>query len=200
MNSSPPDETARLIRLAQAGDAGAFGDLYDAHYDKVYRYLFYHLPGHQRDLAEDLVQEVFIKAMDALPSYTFRGIPFAAWLVRIARNHLIDQTRRNAKREEVPIDDLPLAGSDDPEAIYQFQASRSELIRALETLTPEQRDVVVLRIVEDMSIAETAQIMDKTEMAIKAMQARALKALRRALEPESVGEAKGGQDAVSRAI
>lgn len=197
---SPPDEIARLIRLAQAGDAAAFGDLYDAHYEKVYRYLYYHLPVHQRDAAEDMVQEVFLKAMDALPSYTFRGVPFAAWLVRIARNHMIDHTRKAAKRDEVPIDDLPIPADDDPEALYGLKASRAELGRALDTLTPEQRDVIVLRIVEDMSIAETAQIMDKTEMAIKAMQARALKALRRALDPVEDGEGVPGQDAVSRAM
>ncbi len=186
MDSSSPDEIARLIQRAQAGDATAFGDLYDTHYDKVYRYLFYHLPAWQRDQAEDLVQEVFLKAMDALPSYTFRGVPFSAWLVRIARNLLIDQSRKQSKREEVPIDDLDLPDASDPEGIYTFKVDRQELARALDSLTAEQREVIVLRIIEDMSIAETAQIMDKTEMAIKAMQARALKALKRALEPAEV--------------
>ena len=168
-----------VVQRAQANDKLAFGELYERFAPKIYSYLAYHLNG-RVDAAEDLTAEVFMKALQNLSTFEFRDVPFSAWLYRIAHNRLIDHVRSERKRQTVVLDDVPhllierdaLAG----------RLDRHVLAAALSHITQQQREVVLLRVVQGLSIAETAAVLDRTEDAIKQLQGRGLRALKRVLE------------------
>ena len=170
-----------LVQRAQANDKMAFGELYELFAPKIYSYLVYHLNG-RVDAAEDLTAEVFMKALQNLSTFEFRDVPFSAWLYRIAHNRLIDHVRSERKHQTVVLDDVPhllierdaLAG----------RLDRHVLAAALSHITEQQREVVLLRVVQGLSIAETAAVLDKTEDAIKQLNGRGLRALKRVLEAE----------------
>jgi RNA polymerase sigma-70 factor (ECF subfamily) len=173
-------EIQELVGRAQRGDGDAFAQLYDLYAKKIHSYLRYHLNG-KVDLAEDLAADVFVKAMEKIGSYQFSGVPFSAWLYRIAHNHLIDYLRALPKKQGVPLDECN--GVDDPSAERALSdtLTQQQLKGALTGLTQEQRQVIVLRFLEDRSIADTARLMSKNEDAIKQLQVRALRNMRRAL-------------------
>lgn len=173
----PLDEEERLVVAAQAGDSEALGRLYRAYTQAIYRYLLLRLSN--TSFAEDLTAEVFLRAVDGLPRYTQRGLPFGAWLFRIARDRLVDHYRQTARRATADLDDsLP---SDLPEP--SDSAANSEMSAALRDalaqLTDEQRDVIQFRFMEEWSLEETARVMNKSVNAVKALQHRALNALNR---------------------
>jgi RNA polymerase sigma-70 factor, ECF subfamily len=169
-----------LVRQAQAGDSAAFAQLYDLYERKIHSYLRYHLNG-RSELADDLSADVFLKAMEKINSYQFNGVPFSAWLYRIAHNHLIDFVRAQPKKQGVSLDEC--SGVDDPtaERALDDTLTHHQLSGALGGLTDEQRRVIVYRFMEDRSIADTARLMAKNEDAIKQLQVRALRNMRRAL-------------------
>jgi RNA polymerase sigma-70 factor (ECF subfamily) len=169
-----------MVARAQGGDTDAFAQLYDLYARKIHSYLRYHLNG-RADLAEDLAADVFMKAMEKLHSYQFSGVPFSAWLYRIAHNHLIDYLRALPKKQGVSLDEC--SGVDDPSAEQALSKTltHQEIRGALKGLTLEQRQVIMLRFMEDRSIADTARLMAKNEDAIKQLQVRALRNMRRAL-------------------
>ncbi|MGH2355482.1 MAG: sigma-70 family RNA polymerase sigma factor [Chloroflexota bacterium] len=169
-----------LVRRAQAGDTAAFAQLYDLYSRKIHSYLRYHLNG-RAELAEDLASDVFLKALEKLHSYQFSGVPFSAWLYRIAHNHLIDYLRALPKKQGVSLDEC--TGVDDPSAERALDQTlnHQQLAGALEGLTDEQRQVIVYRFMQDRSIADTARLMDKNEDAVKQLQVRALRNMRRSL-------------------
>ena len=173
-----PDIEA-LVRDAQKGDLSAFAALYDNYFDRVYRYVVARV-GNAHE-AEELTQDVFLKVMQALPSFRFRGPPFAAWLFRVAHNVVVDRVRRRkASGEAVPLDDagdIPHGGSVEATAMQALDVQ--ELHRALERVTDLQRQVVLLRFIAGLSLAETAAAMHRNENAVKALQHSALNALRR---------------------
>jgi RNA polymerase sigma-70 factor (ECF subfamily) len=173
-------EIQELVARAQGGEGDAFAQLYDLYSKKIHSYLRYHLNG-KVDLAEDLAADVFVKAMEKIGSYQFSGVPFSAWLYRIAHNHLIDYLRALPKKQGVPLDECN--GVDDPSAERALSdtLTQQQLKGALTGLTQEQRQVIVLRFLEDRSIADTARLMSKNEDAIKQLQVRALRNMRRAL-------------------
>lgn len=173
----------RLIRLAQSGDANAFAQLYRAHVQAIFRYLYYRL--HDIHLAEDLTADVFTRALKDLPSYQDMGKPFLAWLYRIAHARIVDHYRKVGRRG---VDD-DLDEEDTFKAIddgLDVSLLRKQLARALHyaiaKLIPSQQQVVILRFIEEKSLEETALIMDKNVNAIKALQHRALKTLAHLLE------------------
>src|SRR5215210_3040290 len=151
-----------LVERAQSGDGGAFGELYEQFAPEILRYLLRHLNG-RRENAEDLTEEVFLKVLQRLGSYQFRGMPFSAWLYRIARNHMIDYLRTRPRHNISSID-------------------RHELADALAQLTAVQREVISLRFLHGYTTAETAQVVGKSEDAVKKLQARGLVQLRRIIE------------------
>jgi RNA polymerase sigma-70 factor (ECF subfamily) len=179
-----------LVLRAQQGDQSAFAQLYDLYSKKIHSYLRYHLNG-RSELAEDLASDVFLKALEKIHSYQFSGVPFSAWLYRIAHNHLIDYLRALPKKTGVSLDECKktgvsldeCSGVDDPSAEKALDGTLThhELTGALEGLTEEQRQVIVLRFMEDKSIADTARVMRKNEDAIKQLQVRALRNMRRTL-------------------
>ena len=183
-----PDIVA-LVREAQKGDLSAFAALYDHYFERVYRYVMARV-GNSHE-AEELTQDVFLKVMQALPSFRFRGPPFAAWLFRVAHNVVVDRVRRRkAAGEAVPLEDagdIPHGGSVEASALHALDVR--EMHRALERVTDLQRQVVMLRFIAGLSLAETAAAMRRNENAVKALQHSALNALRRILAPNP-GEVK----------
>jgi RNA polymerase sigma-70 factor (ECF subfamily) len=175
-----PQAVQGLVQAAQQGDGTAFAQLYALYGRKIHSYLRYHLAG-RADVAEDLAADVFVKALEKLHTYQFNGVPFSAWLYRIAHNHLIDFLRAQPKLPGVSLEGC--SSVDDPAAAQELAGAltQHELAAALGGLTAEQRQVIVYRFLEDRSIADTARRMAKHEDAIKQLQVRALRNLRRAL-------------------
>jgi RNA polymerase sigma-70 factor, ECF subfamily len=166
-----PDESL-LVDRARRGDAAAFGQLYELHVDRIYRYVYYRVG--TRDQADDLTEHVFLKAWEAVGRYESRGLPFVAWLYRMAHNAVIDHYR--ASRPTTPIDetfDLEDEKQSPSDAVMAG-VDREELKLAIQRLNPDQQKVIVLRFVEGMSHAEVGQILGKSEGAVRVVQHRAL--------------------------
>jgi RNA polymerase sigma-70 factor (ECF subfamily) len=175
------DEVPSLVQRAQAGDGGAFGALYERFAPEIRRFLLGHLNGHD-EIADDLTADVFVKVLQRLGAYQVSGAPFSAWLYRIARNHLIDYVRAQARQRAGPLEGAMDVLAPNGEAILDRSLDRHELTSALAHLTPDQRRAITLRLVEGYSTAETAAMMGKTEDAIKKIQARGLLQLRRIIK------------------
>jgi RNA polymerase sigma-70 factor (ECF subfamily) len=171
-----------LARAAQC-DPAALAVLYDQYNDRIYNYI-YHRVG-QADLTEDLTGQVFMRMLEAVQSGRPWRTSFSGWLYRIAHNLVIDYYRRRQRATVVELEDaVPVQAVDgDPVASTELLIDRQRLRAALATLTEEQAQVITLRFLEELSIAEVADIMDKTEGAIKALQYRAVLALRRVMGP-----------------
>lgn len=168
---------ASLVSAARSGDAAAFGTLYERHRDAVYRYSLART-GSAAD-AEDMTSDVFVKALGSLDRYQERGLPFLAFLYRIARNAAIDRARaarRRAPAEELPID---LASDHDVERAGIAGAERAILLAALARLKPAHREVIVLRFIEGYSGPEAAQMLGRSEGAVRILQHRAMGELRK---------------------
>lgn len=168
-----------LVRSAGQGDAAAFAGLYEAFAPRLRRFLRYQVP--DVDTAEDLLQQVFVKMIEALPRYRAHGVPFAAWVFRIARNLVID-TRRTA-HPAAPIElaeDHP-AQDEGPEHAAERADDRARLMVALDGLPADQRDVLIWRFFGELSPMETASAMGRSTEAVRSLQHRAVLALRTSL-------------------
>ena len=184
------DSEAQLIRRAQQGDAEACSALYDRHYDAVYRYCYYRVSDVAQ--AQDLTSEVFVRMVDKLDTFHVRGRPLLAWLYTIARNLVADTHRRNSKAVHLSLDSMTRIRATergDPVRHIERQIQAECLAAALEYLTEEQRQVILLKFMENYRNGQIAQMLGKSEGAIKSLQHRALNALRRALEKERCHEA-----------
>lgn len=162
-----------LIRRAVNGDAEAFGDLYVRHLDEIYRYVFYKVSNERR--AEDLTEQVFLKAWDAIADYEPRGYPFSSWLYRIAHNAVVDHYR--TQKDERPLDAIAFTLADEsigPEEMLMKKREVSRLLEAMAHLSEEKQELIILRFVEGLSHAQVAQILNKSEGACRVMQHRAL--------------------------
>lgn len=182
-----------LVRAAQEGNLSAFGQVYEAYYLRVYRYAAARVG--QGAEAEDVSQEVFLKALNSLHRFKFTGPPFAAWLFRIAHNLIIDRARHARAASTAtsgppaPIDDaLSVPGDENVEDQALRSLDVDALREALDKVTMLQRQVVELRFIAGLSLAETAHAMDRNENAVKALQHSALGALRRLLAPQASAE------------
>jgi RNA polymerase sigma-70 factor (ECF subfamily) len=177
---SRPGAKERLLVEAAQKDPGRFAELYKANFERVYAFIARRVG--VQDLAEDLTSEVFHKALANLARFDWRGIPFAAWLLRIAANLVTDQWKRSAK--EV-IGDPPEAISDvDMEEVEH----RARLFRMVELLPPDQRRVIGMRFAEGKSIREIAQELGRSEGAVKQLQFRGLQELRAQIEKKQGGK------------
>ncbi len=170
----------RLVQRASEGDGEAFGKLYDRYLDVVYRYVYYKV-GNAAE-AEDLTSQLFMKAWEAMPRYQWREIPFSHWLMRLARNAVIDHYRTRKPRGE--LDETLVSQEPDPQGAYLRGEEMRGLEAALRRLPEEQRSLLVLRFVEGMDYAEVAAILGKNAGALRVMQHRALAALRRIMDGE----------------
>ena len=169
----------RLVAAAKAGDPEAFGSLFDVYYGPVYRYVASRV-GRPSD-AEDLAQLVFVKALESLPRYEQRGVPFGGWLFRLARNVVIDHVR--TRREHVTLDVIGEKSTDDqgPDELAVLRQEMDSIAHALRRLTPEQREAVELRFFAGLSAKEAAEAMGRQEGTVRGLQFRAIAALRREL-------------------
>jgi len=173
-------EEESLIRRAQRHDQVALTELYEANFDRIYRYIVLKIG--DRIEAEDMTQQVFLNAMKSIRSYKFKGMPFSSWLYRIAHNQVVDYMRKKSKRAIVPLDEaMTKAGSGDPERETERKLQVEELAQAAKKLTKAQQEVINLRFTSELPIAEVARIMGKSEGAIKALQHSAIAALRKVL-------------------
>jgi len=179
-----------LIQRAQRGDADACAALYNRHYDAVYRYCYYRVG--DAEMAQDLAAEVFVRMVEKLDSFRLRGRPLLAWLYTIARNLVTDAHRQNGRATHLSLEEAPDLNSDGKEALMQRVERRLQadcLAAAMVHLTEDQRQVILLKFMEDLNNEAVALVLDKTEGAVKSLQHRALNALRRALEKERCYEA-----------
>ena len=176
-------DVAAIVRQAQNGEAEAFGQLYEMYSDRVFRYVAYRVNSDAD--AEDITEDVFIRMLEAIGSFKWRNVPFSAWLMRIAHNRVIDHYRRSGLRTATPLDNAPPLPSRerDPQERVGLFSDLQELRAAMAGLTDLQRQVISLRFGSDLSIAETAQVMERNEGAVKALQHSAIRALRRLMPP-----------------
>ncbi|MDO9557274.1 MAG: sigma-70 family RNA polymerase sigma factor [Coriobacteriia bacterium] len=176
----------RLVAKAIAGDARAFGRLYDEFADRVYAFVRGRVVSTQD--AEDLTATVFLKAWEAINGYDDRGIPFGAWLFRIARNAVIDSYRRTARVPEIASAEDAFEVMDVSAIVDERVFARlevEEVCEAMDSLTEEQRSVLMLRFVWGFDVKESAQGLGKSEGAVKALQHRAVRSLTRLLAEEN---------------
>jgi RNA polymerase sigma-70 factor (ECF subfamily) len=173
------DDTALVLRAIRR-DQEAFGELYDRHIVRVYRHLYY-MVGNATE-AEDLAAQTFLKAWEAIDRYQVRGAPFVSWLLRIAHNLGVSHLRSRRETSQVHeglVDDKPRR---DPDAAL-LQTAEEEMVReAILNLREEQRQVIILRFIEDLDYREVAEIIGKSVAAIRVIQHRALNAMRKQMK------------------
>jgi RNA polymerase sigma-70 factor (TIGR02952 family) len=170
-----------LVLCATAGDAEAFGILYDHYIELVYRYVYYRVGSHA--LAEDLASDTFLRALRRIGDFNWQGKDFGAWLITISRNLIADHFKSSRYRLEIPTPEL-LDGDrhqEGPERAVLDSMTNRMLFTAIRRLGSEQQECVVLRFLHDLSVAETALVMGKKSGAIKALQYRAVRSLGRML-------------------
>ncbi len=169
-----------LVALAQRGDVAAFGQLYERSVDTVYRYLY--VRTRDRQVSEDLTSETFVRALRTIGSFTWQGRDIVAWFLTIARNLLHDLRKSSRFRLEITTDEL-LDGVDrrTPEDVVVQHHRDRDLVEALRRLTSDQAECVVLRFMEGLSLAECAEVLGRKENAVKQLQLRAIRALRKEL-------------------
>jgi RNA polymerase sigma-70 factor (ECF subfamily) len=177
--------------LSQAGQGNreAFGILYEMYVSRIYNYVYYRT-GNPYD-AEDLTARVFFRAMHHINNYQDRGLPFSAWLYRIAHNLVANWHRDNSRRPEIPLDDGLIthhSGEDHPEIALLQNEERERLLRLIRRLPPDRQQLLILKFVEHLSNAEIGQIMGRTEGAVKSLYHRTLLSLRDELEGLGIGE------------
>jgi len=171
-----------LVRRAQQQDTEALTQLYDENFDRIYRYVALKIG--DRMEAEDLTQQVFLKVLQSISSYKLKGIPFSAWLYRIAHNQIVDYLRKKTKRATVPIDESLASGGSNPGVIAEINMDLESLVSATKKLTKAQQEVISLRFAGELPIAEVARVMGKSEGAIKALQHSAILSLRKVMLAE----------------
>lgn len=183
------------VLIARAGtDPEAFGQLYERYYDRIYSYVYYRT-GNVAD-AEDLVARIFERAMKHIGNYRDQGVPFSAWLYRIAHNLVANYHRDRNRRVMISIDDVSHWDVDDhgPEFATQLMQDKEVLIGAIRRLPGDRQELLILKFVERLSNAEIGDIMGRSEGAIKSLYHRTLIALREdLLGPEGEKPSRGRQ-------
>lgn len=195
LDNAPPEDWELVALVHTGGEAGrdAFGTLYTRHHDKVYRYILYRLDHHDRDLAEQMTGEVWVRALHRIHTVHNRrnGQMFGAWVITIARNLILDHVKSARHRwdRSVPVVPEPLSRSGNADttadggvvAKLTTEFYARHLITCLRRLPPDQRDCIGMRFYAGMSVAETAVAMNRNVSAVKALQHRAVRGLARLL-------------------
>lgn len=173
----------QLVEWAK-DDPAAFGELYTRYVKKIYNYVYYRTGNHHD--AEDLTSRVFFRALAHISNYTDRGVPFSAWLYRIAHNLVANWHRDRGRRKMVPLDDHILSGlgTDIPEAVTESLQEEERLLAVIRDLPLDRQQLLILKFVERLSNAEIGVIMNRTEGAIKSLYHRTLLSLRSKLEQD----------------
>jgi RNA polymerase sigma-70 factor (ECF subfamily) len=180
------DEELDLVQRA-GGDAEAFGLLYERHVRRIYSYIYYRTGNHHD--AEDLTARVFQRALRHVGRFEDKGVPFSAWLYRIAHNLVANWHRDRSRRPTVPLEDnlLPAGAGPHPEAVAVASEEQQLLMQAVRRLPEDRQQLLILKFVERLSNAEIGMIMGRTEGAIKSLYHRTLNALREELGSPGVG-------------
>jgi RNA polymerase sigma-70 factor (ECF subfamily) len=189
------DSAERDLIAAAQRDRGRFADLYEAHFERVYAYVARRV--RDRDAAQDLTADVFHLALKNLPRFEWRGVPFAAWLFRIASNEIADRSKTIAKRrvlerESVADDAHPPDGRVGIAAGFEEEERRARLFKLVERLPRDQSRVIAMRFAEDKSIREIAAALGRSEGSIKQLQFRGLQNLRVRLGDSAGSAEKNG--------
>jgi len=175
-----------VLSRASQGDRDAFGLLYERYIERIFNYVYYRT-GNLHD-AEDLTARVFQRAMNHIRNYTDRGVPFSAWLYRIAHNLVANWHRDRSRKQEIPLNDLPVVPSKDdrPETTLVRSQEQDSLLKLIRQLPPERQTLLILKFVENLSNAEIGQIMGRSEGAVKSLYHRTLLALRDQLGDQNI--------------
>jgi len=188
--SSEEDEADRerliaLVELARTGDKDAFGLLFDHYHPSVYRFVYYRT--RSQTLAEDLASETFFRALRSMNNFRWQGKDFGAWLMTIARNLTTDHFKAGRTRLEQTTEDMGLhdATAEGPETAVMASLTNEALLISLQQLPKEQQECLIMRFLQGMSIAETAQVLGRSEGAVKQLQLRGVRNLAK-LVPEGV--------------
>jgi len=166
---------AEELKTREAELAGMF----EQYYDKIARYAYVHIG--DRMAAEDIAGEVFLKALEALPSYHERGLPMSAWLFRIAHNLVVDHLRQRERHGSAPLDEANLPLDASPAALAESRIEMARVKEAMQRLSPAQQEVVRLRFLAELSSKEVAAVMGKSDGAVREMQSAAIARLRQLL-------------------
>jgi len=172
-----------LVEAAIQGSEQAFGQIYEAHVDGIFRFIYMRVE--DRQTAEDITSDVFLKAWEKIDSYQVRGAPFRAWLYRIARNAVIDHYR--TRKEKAPLEAVINTREDDAASLSEqvsIQMESESVLAAMRELTDDQRNVLTLKLVQGLSTKEVAKVLGKRQGAIRALQMRGLQALAKVLDDE----------------
>ena len=179
-------DDAELIRRAQHGNKQAIGRLYDRHQPHIFRFVWSRVR-HQQT-AEDMTGEIFTRMVTNLPTYRESGIPFRAWLYRIARNLIVDHFRQHRESSQFPLDEEAnhiTEYEENPDMLVQQKLAVEYVEQALEQIDSVQREVIVMRFLVGLPLKEVALSLDKSVPAVKSLQHRGLQALRAALQQEA---------------
>ena len=174
-------EDGELVKLSKE-DKGAFGELYERYMPKMYSYIFYRT-SNQHD-AEDLTARVFFRAMSHIGNYVDKGLPFQAWLYRIAHNLVANWHRDQGRRKIIALDDYVSHSlkSESPDRLAEELEEREQLMEAIQRLPEDRQQLLLLKFIDQLSNAEIGQIMSRTEGAIKSLYHRTLLSLRDELQ------------------
>jgi RNA polymerase sigma-70 factor, ECF subfamily len=180
---SPETLPRELSNVASFGaerarsESDSLSELFELYYDRIARYITSRVGN--RDVAEDMASDVFVRAVESYGSYKDRGLPIQAWLFRIAHNLVIDHYRRAAKRKSVPLDEIgEISGGGDPFREVDLKLSMERVAEVMQLLNQGQQEVISLRLIGGLSAEEAGNIMGRTPGAIRELQRTALKALR----------------------
>jgi RNA polymerase sigma-70 factor (ECF subfamily) len=173
-----------LVKRAQAGNAAAVGELYDRHQPRIFRYIRFKVAHTQ--VAQDLTGEVFLRMVDHLSSFEPRGVPFSAWLYRIATNLVIKEGQLESKQPLVPLvyANHISQNHENPTQVVERRLENEWLWQGLDKIDENQREIIILRFVVGLSLKETAGTLDRTVAAVKTLQHRGILALQAALAYE----------------
>ncbi len=163
-----------LLEQVQAGDATAFGPLYDAYIQDIYRFVSYRVP--KKEIAEDLTSQIFLKALEKISSYKVGRGNFRAWLYQITRNSIVDFYRQNKTTEN--IEDVTLSDNEKSKDQIEINLMYQEVQEYLKKLTQDQQEIIIFRVWENLSYSEIASIVGKSEASCKMSFSRGIKELR----------------------
>src|SRR5688572_23978148 len=174
-------DEVELVERAK-DDSAAFGELYERYVKRIYNYVYYRTGNHHD--AEDLTARVFARALQHIPTYVDRGLPFSAWLYRIAHNLVVNWHRDRGRRKLVPLDEMVMSTlrSEAPERITEHREEQDLLLVAIRNLPEERQQLLILKFVERLPNAEIGEIMGRSEGAIKSLYHRTLLSLREEIE------------------
>ncbi|MFC2064570.1 RNA polymerase sigma factor [Chloroflexota bacterium] len=169
---------SEILARATKGDRDAFGFLYEQYVERIYNYIYYRT-GNVHD-AEDITARVFYRALHHIHNYKDRGVPFSAWLYRIAHNLVANWHRDRSRKQEISLNDVPTITykGKAPEQSLMQSEERDNLLRMIRNLTPDRQNLLILKFIEKLSNAEIGQIIGRSEGAVKSLYHRTLLALR----------------------